>query len=190
MTNPNYIHVVMVLDESGSMKRVARDLVSTVQDYIERQRALPQTTSLSIYKFSTKVSTVIDGVNVNDANFSGNDYTPKGSTALYDALNKAVDSTGLRLHNMNPGDRPGKVVVFVYTDGEDNASEIDPSVLKDKIKHQEQKYGWEFMFVAAGIDGAEYKKSLQISDANFFRASGSSADMKVSYGILLDRSVI
>lgn len=192
MTNKNLVNVVMVLDESGSMYGMRSNVISAVNSFISDNKKLEQETYLSIYKFNGSVSNILFNENIKEGEFLLNDknFSPRGNTALYDALNYAIDKTGDQLSLMNEHDRPGKVIVFIYTDGEDNSSKIDPSVIKEKIKHQEDVYSWEFMFVAAGVDGREYRKSLQISDANFYQVSASAQDLTAVYDVLRSRSSI
>ena len=54
---------------------------------------------------------------------------------------------------MDENDRPGNVIVVVVTDGEENSSrEHTAETVKALIKDQQEKYGWEFIFLAAGQD--------------------------------------
>ncbi len=80
-------------------------------------------------------------------------YVPRGSTALLDAIGRTIVATGARLAMMAEADRPQVVVVAVQTDGLENASrEFSRQQVLDMIQHQEAKYAWQFVFLAADQD--------------------------------------
>ena len=47
---------------------------------------------------------------------------PRGSTAMLDAIGRAVNATGARLAALPEDQRPGTVIVGIMTDGLENAS--------------------------------------------------------------------
>lgn len=82
-----------------------------------------------------------------------NNYTPSNTTALLDAVGKAINSIGRRLADTPEADRPGKVIFAIITDGYENAStEFSRSQVFSMVTHQREKYGWEFIFLGANID--------------------------------------
>jgi hypothetical protein len=85
---------------------------------------------------------------------------PRGSTALLDAVGRAINETGARLAGMNEADRPGLVLFAVVTDGYENSSrEFTKSKIKEMIAHQASNYSWHFNFLGADqnafAEGAE-----------------------------------
>jgi hypothetical protein len=44
-------------------------------------------------------------------------YVPRGTTALLDAIGRTIDELGARLAGMPEGERPGKVIFVIITDG-------------------------------------------------------------------------
>jgi hypothetical protein len=80
-------------------------------------------------------------------------YTPSGGTALLDAMGKTIDATGRRLAAMPEHARPGKVIVVIITDGEENSSrEFTYPRVNEMICHQRDVYKWEFMFIGTNQD--------------------------------------
>lgn len=65
----------------------------------------------------------------------GGCLTPGGSTALYDATHNAVASTTSYAQRLAAGDFSANAIMFVITDGEDNASRIPPSLVKTAFAH-------------------------------------------------------
>ena len=71
--------------------------------------------------------------------------------------------------------RPGAVLVCILTDGLENASrDYTRERIRSMIQHQQQKYGWEFQFLAANQDSFEEARSMGIAqkDAASFVADG------------------
>ncbi|MBQ5902814.1 MAG: hypothetical protein IIW89_00545, partial [Alistipes sp.] len=61
-------------------------------------------------------------------------------------------------------DVPAHTVFLITTDGMENASSrYDLATVKAMIARQQEKYGWEFVFLAANIDAAETAEGLGIS---------------------------
>ena len=54
-----------------------------------------------------------------------------------------------------PEDRPEKTLFVITTDGLENASRrYNYERVKKMIEHEQEKYGWEFLFLGADIDVA------------------------------------
>jgi len=80
-------------------------------------------------------------------------YVPRGSTALLDAIGRTIVATGARLAMMAEADRPHVLIFAVQTDGFENASrEFSRQQIFDMIRHQEAKYAWHFVCLAADQD--------------------------------------
>jgi len=81
---------------------------------------------------------------------NGDTYRAGGMTALLDAVGKTIDEVGTRLANEADENRPEKVIFLVITDGQENSSrEYKLDQIQEKIKHQEEKYQWEFVFMGS-----------------------------------------
>jgi uncharacterized protein YegL len=147
----DYIHITMVIDKSGSMYQSRQDVVGGVQKIIDEQKSNKNgKCTISLYTFNDKVNEVFVGKDVNDVeDFK---YSPDGMTAMNDGLGVAIDNTGKWLAAMNEEDRPGKVMVAVFTDGMENYSrEYTLKQVQDKIKEQTEKYSWEFVYLGTDI---------------------------------------
>ena len=60
-------------------------------------------------------------------------------------------------------DVPEHTIFVITTDGMENAScEYDSERVKQMIRRQEERYGWEFLFVAANIDAVETARNIGI----------------------------
>lgn len=151
MTDPGYRHYVLIIDRSGSMVTIAAETQNGVRLFVDEQKKIPGKATLSLYQFDHAVDR-IHGFIPLDAVGS---YTlqPRGNTALLDACGLAITQVGEKLDAMPEGKRPGKVVVLIATDGQENFSrEYKLSQIRDMITRQHDVYGWEFMYVGANQD--------------------------------------
>jgi hypothetical protein len=94
-------------------------------------------------------------------------YVPRGTTALLDAIGRTIDELGARLAAMPAADRPGKVIFVIITDGLENASrEYTREQVFQRIRHQSDVYGWEFVYLGAKQDAIAAGAQVGI-DAGF-----------------------
>ncbi len=102
---------------------------------------------------------------------------PNGNTALLDAIGRTIDETGARLAALAEGDRPGKVVIAIMTDGLENASKTCTWIdINEKIRHQKEAYKWEFLFLGANQDAIATAGKLSIAagdSVTYFQMSRS-----------------
>ena len=83
------------------------------------------------------------------------EYYVRGCTALLDAVGGAIHHIGNVHKYARDEDRPEKTLFVITTDGMENASGIySYEKVQRMIKRQQEKYGWEFIFIGANIDAA------------------------------------
>lgn len=169
----NYINVVFVIDESGSMSGTESDVIGGFKKVVDEQKASKEgKCTVSYYKFNSNVEEVYKGVDVNDVEYLDGKYSPNGMTALYDGVGVAIDSIGKWLDSMNEDDKPEKNLIVIMTDGGENSSrEYSASQVKDMIKHQEEKYNWTFVYMGSDLTNAQDANSLGITTRAFANKS-------------------
>lgn len=162
MTDPSYTDITMVLDRSGSMQSIKDDTIGGFDAFISEQRRLPGRCTVSLVQFDNLYEEVYTGRDLADV--PSLTLLPRGSTAMLDAIGRAVNATGARLAAMPEGRRPGTVIVGIMTDGLENASrEFTYPMVKELIEQQEQVYGWTFMYMGANQDAIEVGASLGVA---------------------------
>ena len=164
--NTNLTDIVVVLDESGSMGLIRKDTIGGLNTFIADQKKQPGKANFTLIRFNEHVD-IRPTLDLNDVKeFVESDFIPSGMTALLDACGKAIDSTGRRLSYMHESNRPGKVLMVIITDGEENSSkEYKRSKVAEMIKHQQSVYSWAFLFMGANIDSFTEAQSLGIPKA-------------------------
>jgi len=162
MTDPIYTDITMVLDRSGSMQSIKDDTIGGFDAFTSEQRRLPGRCTVSLVQFDNVYEEVYTGRDLADV--PSLTLVPRGSTAMLDAIGRAVNATGARLAAMPQDRRPGTVIVGIMTDGLENASrEFTYPMVKALIEQQEQVYGWTFMYMGANQDAIEVGASLGVA---------------------------
>lgn len=176
--NKELTEIVFILDESGSMRPVKDDTIGGFNQFVEDQKKLPGFADFTFVKFSDYYKMVNEGVDIVDIpDLDGDSYTPTYSTALLDAVGKTIRSVKKRIEEATEGNKPGKVLFVILTDGEENASrKYDTSKIQDMVKEARDKDGWEFLFLGADIDAWRGGSSMGINS----NVKVSKSNMKMS----------
>ena len=150
MTDPNYTHILTVVDRSGSMYSIQDDMRGALDEFFKSQAELDGKCLVDYVQFDDSYELVFEDKNVADAKA---ELEPRGMTALLDAIGKSVTDLGKKLAKKPEDERPGKVIVVVITDGMENSSrDWNRTTIKELIGRQEDKYQWEFTFLGANMD--------------------------------------
>ena len=113
------------------------------------------------------------------------DYTVGGSTALLDAVGKSIKHIA-RIHKYtHPDHRPTKTLFVIITDGMENASrEYTYDKVKQLITHEQEKYGWEFLFLGANMDAVETAEQLGIQADRAVQYKSDPEGTRLNYQVL------
>jgi hypothetical protein len=147
--------ITVVLDRSRSMESCKSKAEEGLNAFIGEQKKLSGDAVFSLVQFDTEYEFVHQGIPIKSVPHCK--LEPRGSTALNDAVARAIQETGKRLGDMPESDRPGLVILVILTDGEENSSIEFAGTegrkrIKEMIKHQQEKYGWQFTFLGANQD--------------------------------------
>lgn len=160
----NITELVFILDRSGSMSGFEEDTVGGFNAMIEKQKEKKGTVYVSTVLFDNGSEVLHDRVEISEVKpMTREDYEVGGCTALLDAIGGAIHHIGNVHKYARPEDVPEHTVFVITTDGMENASRHYSSAeIKRKIKRQQERYGWEFIFLAANIDAVETADALGI----------------------------
>jgi hypothetical protein len=161
--NNNYVHLTFILDRSGSMATCKSDTDGGFNSYIEDQKKNNVGKfTVSLYQFDDIWETVYENLSIEKVPVL--DLKPRNMTALLDAVCLSVDRTGALLNTLSESERPSKVIVIILTDGQENSSkQFNASKVQERIRHQTDKYKWEFVFLGANIDTWSVGSSLGLN---------------------------
>lgn len=185
--NPNLTEIAFILDRSGSMGSIAPSAVAGFNEFLRDQQATRGQARFTLVLFDEEYEVPADALPIAEVTplKNGRTFVPRGSTALLDAIGRCVDSLGARLATLPETDRPAKVIVAILTDGEENASRQHTwATVSERIRHQRDVYGWEFLFLGANQDAIATASKINIAPANTATwaadAAGAAAGFKGS----------
>lgn len=144
--------IAVVLDRSGSMATVLDDTIGGFNAFLEEQKKSREGQVLfTLVQFDDQYEIPVNGRLISDVPpLTKETYVPRGWTALYDAIGRTIDDVGSKLRAMPDSERPGKVVIMIQTDGHENRSrDYTRARVAEMIKHQKEKYDWDFVFIGA-----------------------------------------
>ncbi len=160
----NVTELVFIIDRSGSMSGFEADTVGGFNSTVKKQKEKDGKVYVSTVFFDNESEVIHDRVDINSIEtMKERDYRVGGCTALLDAIGGAIHHIGNIHKYARPEDVPEHTIFVITTDGMENASHRYSSAdIKAKIKRQTEKYGWEFIFLAANIDAVETAESIGI----------------------------
>lgn len=152
-------HLILILDSSGSMWSQKNDTVGGVNEMIRQQREIlckhNDEIIFEIVKFSCTVDFAKSAPLVSIPFMTDSDYTPSGSTALYDAIGSTIDKYK----------EEENVVVVVVTDGmENNSSKYNHKQITDMVNVCTTERNWKFIYLSENIDTYEQGNNIGISN--------------------------
>lgn len=152
MTKPNYTHLTLVVDRTGSMNIMADEANTAILSFINDQKKVDGECSLLLADFDSEAPfrVAYDGP-IGDCD--GYALHPRGMTPLWDAVGRGIAETGQRLAALAEDERPSKVIFVVVTDGGENCSrEYTGHKVKEMVADHEKTWDWEFVYLASGLD--------------------------------------
>lgn len=179
-TARNLTEIAFILDRSGSMQSIAETAVTGFNELLTRQQEEHAQTPvrMSLILFNTEYEALFCSVPAPEIlRLDMKTYAPDGGTALLDAIGRTIDETGARLASIPEADRPGKVIIAILTDGEENSSRnFTWAQISERIKHQREVYKWEFLFLGANQDAIATAAKMNIAagdSSTFFQRDQS-----------------
>jgi len=181
MSKKNYTHIGIVLDRSGSMASMKKDVIGGFNTFIEEQNKVEGEATITFAQFDTQYDLLQDFTKLSNVPvLTDHVFQPRGSTALLDAMGKSLTDVRSKVKTMDEEERPEKVIFVFITDGEENASH---EYNKDRVfkmiedLRDEEEINWEFVFIGANQDAIQAGGNVGVraSAALTYDASGAGA---------------
>ena len=175
--------IVLIIDKSGSMGAIKDDAIGGFNSFLAEQKKIDRQANVTFVLFDDRYQLIHDGKDIREVEeLTGETYQPSGTTALLDAVGRTVDRVGERLDALEESQKPENVIVFILTDGKENASsDYDRDTIKEMIEHQESKYSWEFIYGGANQDAFAEAGGIGIKDENTFNFEASGKGTRMAY---------
>lgn len=167
--NNNWTHIGVLIDRSGSMdslnpNNTSQELTKFIQEQSSDNNGK---VTVTVARFDDEYEVILKNNPAQDTVITAEDIKPRNMTALYESFCRLIDEIGDEINGMKE-EHPGKVIIVVLTDGEENASkgiyegEAGRKLLMQKITHQKEKYNWVFFFMGTNIDALATGRNIGI----------------------------
>ena len=179
----NKVHIVCILDRSGSMSHLTSDTIGGYNSFIDKQRAEAGSAKVTTVLFDNKYETLYENVPIKDVKpLTSKEYYARGTTALLDAVGMTIMSVDGDFKKADVCPKSELVVFMIMTDGLENASrEFSRSAVKKLVSDAQEKYGWKFIFMGANIDSVAEAGSLGIRREAAMDYAADSAGVGAAY---------
>lgn len=180
MPNMQHCEIVVILDRSGSMENMAKDMRGGFNAFVAEQKKEPGECTLTLVQFDTQaIETVYTARPIAQVPLLV--LEPRAGTPLNDAIGQTINSVGARFAALPEDGRPGKVLVLIITDGEENSSrEFTRPQIKAMVERQIKDYQWQFVYLGANVDEFREAASYGIGAASTAGYTGQTVNAAFS----------
>jgi len=183
----DYTKIIFIVDRSGSMKTIAKDVIGGYNKFIADQKALKiGTCDVSYYQFDNEYEAVYENTPIDFVKeLDEKTFVPRGGTALLDAVGRTIENVGKHLASLSENERPDRVLLVILTDGEENSSRFyNSDRVKQMVQHQQNNYKWEFSYIGANQDAWQTGSSMGIAYASNLTYAANSDGTKSAFSSL------
>ena len=175
--------LVFILDMSGSMSHLTDDTIGGFNSVIKEHNDGRGEVLVTTYLFNNESRMIHDRIPIGSVSpMTEMDYSARGCTALLDAVGEAIEHIVGIYRYAREEDIPEHTIFVITTDGMENAShKFSADHIRDKIRHEQEKYGWEFIFLAANIDAIETAEAYGIDSYHAVNYYGDSQGTEKLY---------
>ena len=179
VTFDNFLKIVVILDESGSMDVIRNDMIKSINSFVKEQKQIKgKPATFTLIKFNGSINRVIKNKNLNEIeDLNNNDYVPNGNTALYDCIGDTINWF------RNEKD----VLLVVVTDGMDNASRTyNKYQVMNSLDEKRKTNNWSYVYLSNDLTTVKQGDDLGFKNSSF--ASNCYVDT-AKYGDFVSRKL-
>lgn len=167
-------HITILLDRSGSMKDIARDMEGGINSFLQEQAKLPGTCFVSLHQFDDEFETVFEKQRLFKTKpVPVISIQPRGMTALVDSTQKAITKAKENILDKN--------IVVIITDGCENASrECKTADVQKLIKELDATDAWTFVFLGADQDAFAESAKIGVSGSSAMNYTKSAQGVQMA----------
>lgn len=175
--------LVFILDRSGSMGGLESDTIGGYNAMLKKQKETPGEAVITTVLFDDEFELLHDRQDLKGIlPITEKDYYVRGTTALLDAVGKAIQKIINVQRNTVEDMQAEKVLFVITTDGQENASkEYGYKQIKKMIEKQKTRYHWEFIFLGANIDAAKEGSKFGINEDRVAQYHNDAVGIEVNY---------
>jgi uncharacterized protein YegL len=157
-------HIAVILDRSGSMESMRKEIIGGFNAFLEDQKKVPGSATMTLVQFDHEIDRLATFKPLSDvAALTSETYVPRGCTKLYDAIGLTVNT--VKDEVAKAADKPDKILVVILTDGMENSSQEYDTAGISALLEERQKAGWEFSFIGANQDAILTARGIGLKNA-------------------------
>ena len=184
--NERLTEMVFILDRSGSMGGKEEDTIGGFNSLIGKQKKEDGDCLVSVVLFDNEIDVLYDRVPIKKMGImTEKEYYTRGSTALLDAMGGAIHHIGNVHKYAREEDIPARTVFVITTDGMENSSRVyTAQKVRQMVRLEQDKYGWEFLFLGANIDAVETARTYGLREGHAVRFHNDKEGIGLNYTVV------
>jgi uncharacterized protein YegL len=181
--------ITVVLDRSGSMQATRKDAMGGFNAFVDEQKKADGEAQLTLVQFDSEYQIDYSGRDIKKVkHLTYETFLPRGSTSLYDAIGRTINTEGARLSGLPESERPENVIILVVTDGGENSShEFTGEQVRKMTQHQQEKYNWQFIYLGSNQDAVFTAQTMGIHAANSMTYANNSQGTSAAYATMSNK---
>lgn len=179
------VEIVCILDRSGSMEPKMKDAIGGFNSFLKDQKKVKGKAKLTVVLFDHEYIVLDDSKDIRKVSpLSGKDYVPRGTTALHDAMGRAITTVRENIGKYTKANKPTGVIVVTITDGFENASREYNGAKIAALITELRKESWVFLFLAADETAITTAANMGISPNFVAQYTNSSKGVRDAYSVV------
>lgn len=187
--NANKTSIGVIIDRSGSMSGLVLDTIGGFNTFLADQKALSGEADLTLVLFDNEYIVLHDGIKLADVpDLDRTTYVPRGGTALRDAIGRTVNVMRAKHDAMPEDERPGKVILLIITDGEENSSkEYSADQIHKMLGDVQTNRGWDVTYFGANQNTQVVAQTMNIAAMSSVDYESTSLGTRSAYQDMSER---
>ena len=178
-------HIYLLLDRSGSMTAMRRDVIGGFNQFIAHQQADGPDARITLVQFDSQdpQEVLVDAKGIRRAQpLTEATFQPRGGTPLLDATGRLIARASVREQERKVlGKRPEDITFVTITDGEENQSREYTTKAIRRLVTEKQERGWSFVFLGAGLDAYAEAGAMGYDNRSVQAFAADGVGMQVSF---------
>lgn len=178
--------MVCILDRSGSMYGKEKDTIRNYNEMLRKQKREEGEAYITTALFSDQCEVLYSHTPIASAKeMDDSTYYVYGNTALFDGIGRVFSQIDQTIADTGWGEEE-KVLVFIITDGMENASRQYNGEQIHQMIEERQNRGWVILFFGTEMEAVHMAQKIGIRQNHTARYDNNEEGLKRSYQIAGD----
>lgn len=184
----NLTELVFILDRSGSMSGLESDTIGGFNSMLEKQKSEAGEALVTTVLFDDRYEMIHDRFRMELVKpLTRKEYYARGCTALLDAMGRTIEKL-ISVQKYLPEEEQAEKMIFVIiTDGMENSSrEYSYRKIREMVRQQKEKFGWEFIFLGANMDAVAEAERFGIEEDRAVTFANDRRGVRLNYRVMTE----